>query len=80
MEYLKNKQYSQNQNITKLEKFSSKAFFIWYIDKLKKNDEIIKNSLLPLLAWINKCKKNSDTIKEALFITEKMLSSFNIEE
>ena len=80
MEYLKNNQYSQNQNITKLEKFSSKDFFVWYIENLKKNAEIIKKSLLPLLAWINKCKKNSDIIKEALFITEKMLSSFNIEE
>ena len=50
-------------------------------NKRKRNsqEKMLKNSLLPLLAWINKYKKNSDIYNEALYITKK-LTSFLIGE
>ena len=65
--------------IANIEGFSAKDFYKWYIDNLEKKEKMLKNSLLPLLAWINNYKKNSDIYNEALYITKK-LTSFLIGE
>lgn len=77
--YLKTKTTFIQKTENKIPNFNATVFYKWYLNKLEKKEKIIKNSLLPLLAWINNYKKNSDIYDEALYITKK-LTSFLIEE
>ena len=50
------------------------------IYRIPKKEDIVKNSILPLQAWINNYNKNSDIYIEALSFTKKLLLSFTNEE
>lgn len=78
--YENNKKYSENLNINLPNENITKTFFKWYLEKLEKREDIVKNSILPLQAWINNYNKNSDIYIEALSFTKKLLLSFTNEE
>lgn len=78
--YLKNKNYSYNKEVSLPKKFDYRDFFHWYINSLEKDEKNVKKTLFPLLAWINNYKKNSDNNNEALFFTKKLLQCLLNEE